>query len=709
MEKLIGVDVGGTFTDLVLYDAGTGAVATHKVLNSGYEPSQGVMRGISELCHAHGVQLYELTGVLHATTIATNAMLEYDGAPTGFITTEGFRDVLHIGRHQRPQHYSVMQDIPWQARPMVRRRFRRSVRERVVFPGDVTVALVEEDVEAACDLFRNEGISSVAIGFVNSYLNPEHEERARSIVQEQLPDAFVCTSTELFREFREFERFTTAAVNAFIGPKVSDYVARLNDRLVDAGFRGWLHLMMSNGGLATVSAARSKPVTLLQSGPTAGVLGAAWGAGQSNRQRLITFDMGGTSADIGIVDDGDVVEAPARDTWIAGYPVLAPMVDVHTIGAGGGSIAYLDHARGFHVGPRSAGAQPGPASYGNGGTAATVTDAHVVLGRIHPERFLGGDMSLNTDAALEAVSELAQELGMGPYEAAQGIIRVANNAMAAAIRSRTVERGRDPRAFTLVAFGGAGPLHAAELAELLGVPEVLVPAFPGINSAVGLLTTDLRYDQMATIFTLARDAQVTEINSILERLEGIVRNQLAVDGVEETEIHIARAVDCRYAGQGYEIRVPLGRGSLNEAQLNELTATFHAVHKREYGHSFTEDPVELVSVRVTAVGKSQHITALRGEASGALNPERLGRRRGWFETDEGLTEVDVDVYERAALSSGARISGPSIVCQLDTTVLVPPKWTAEAVDGGNLLLRRAVQLADPAASLLSPAAVDEAT
>jgi N-methylhydantoinase A len=389
---LIGVDVGGTFTDIVFVDTQTGRTLIHKTPTTKDDPSRGVVAGIGELCARFDVPRDMVDHVLHGTTIGTNAVLEYDGAVTGMITTAGYRDIVHIGRHQRPQHYSIRQEIPWQDWPLVRRRHRVTVSERLAPPrGEVLVPLDEAAVRKAARTLHGAGVEAIAVCFLFSYLNPSHESRARDIVHDEYPDCFVCTSSEVAPQFREFERFTTALLNAFVGPRLRSYVGRLERSLSDEGFAADLHVMCSNGGVAT-------PATLL-SGPAAGVLGGAWSGALSRRDRVITFDVGGTSADIGIVVDGRFAEATARDTWIGGYPVLTPMIDIHTIGAGGGSIAYVDNAGAFRVGPRSAGAEPGPAAYGRGGVEPTVTDANLLLGRLDPENFLGGAMALELGAA----------------------------------------------------------------------------------------------------------------------------------------------------------------------------------------------------------------------------------------------------------------------------------------------------------------------
>src|SRR5919106_2246439 len=423
---VVGVDIGGTFTDFMLYDTASGAVHVHKVPSTPAEPERAMVTGLEELCAEAGLATADVTGVFHGTTVATNAVLQHQGAVAGMITTRGFRDIVHIGRHQRPLHYSVMQDIPWQARPFVRRRHRKVVTERIVPPtGEVLTPLDEDEVRAVAAELRDDGVEAVAVCFLFSYLNPEHERRAAAIVREEMPGAFVTTSADIFPQFREFERFTTATMSAFVGPTTGSYLDRLATALDGNGAGSDLHVMMSSGGVASARTAAERPVTLLLSRPAAGILGGQWAGALAGRRRLITFDMGGTSADIGIVTEDGVSEASARDTWVGGYPLLVPMLDVHTIGAGGGSIAYVDEGGAFRVGPRSAGATPGPAAYGDGGTEPTITDAHVVLGRIDPDRFLGGRMTLDRDAAVEAVERLAAKLGLDLRETAEGILTIA--------------------------------------------------------------------------------------------------------------------------------------------------------------------------------------------------------------------------------------------------------------------------------------------
>ncbi len=679
--RVVGVDIGGTFTDLMLYDTETRAVHVHKVRSTPDDPGRAMIHGLVELCGNAGITPASLDGVFHGTTVATNAVLEHRGAEAGMLTTRGFRDIVHIGRHQRPQHYSIMQDIPWQARPFVKRRNRHVVTERIAPPaGEVLEPLNADEVRAAARALKRAGVESVAVCFLFSYLNPEHERRAAEILSEEIPGAFITSSSDIFPQFREFERFTTAIMNAFVGPATGRYLDRLAGALATEGVPGKLHVMMSNGGVASSETAARKPVTLLLSGPAAGVLGGSWAGETSGRKRLITFDVGGTSADIGIVTESGIAEASARDTEVAGYPLLVPMIDIHTIGAGGGSISYVDEGGAFRVGPRSAGASPGPAAYGHGGEEPTLTDANVVLGRIDPDRFLGGEMKLDRELATAAVQRLADALGLGLLETAEGIVTIANANMSGAIRSRTVQKGHDPRDFALVAFGGAGPMQAAEVAESLGIPEVIVPPYPGITSAMGLLTSDLKYDQMRTVFMTEGAIDVERIDREIGAAVDELRARLREDGVADGEIEVAAGLDCRYAGQGYELRVPLP----DERFGQDVLEGFHRLHEQEYGHAF-RDPIEVVNLRVTAFGKRPRVEL---PASGNGGEPLLGEGQSVFRRNGSLTSHPTRFWERSLLAVGATVEGAAVVFQRDSTTIVPPGWTARADASGSLILSR---------------------
>ena len=686
--QLIGVDVGGTFTDLVFADTDSGRTEIHKVATTPEDPSRGIRDGVRALCERFSIPAGGVEHLFHGTTIATNAVLQHDGARTGMVTTRNYRDILHIGRHQRPQHYSIRQEIPWQDRPLVRRRHRIGVTERLAPPrGEVLVALDEDEVRAAARTLRDAGVEAVTVCFLFSYLNPEHEERARDILQEELPGCFITCSSAVSPQFREFERFTTAAMNAFVGPKVRRYVERLASEIAAEGLRADLHIMSSNGGVATAKMVAERPVMTLLSGPAAGVLGGAWTGEIAERDRLITFDMGGTSADIGIVTDGRFSEASARDTWIAGYPLLASMIDIHSIGAGGGSIAHVDPGGGFRVGPRSAGAEPGPAAYGRGGTEPTVTDANVVLGRLHKDYFLGGAMPLDETAATRALGTLSETLELSPTEAAEGVLTIVTSNMANAIRSRTVQKGIDPREYALVAFGGAGPLHAVDVAAELGAAEVIVPRYPGITSAMGLLTTDLKYDTIRTEFQVSGEVDLARLNADLAAMEAELTNQFRADGIDAADVRFMRGGDLRYVGQGYELRVDFPPGEVSATALSSILERFHAQHEAEYGHVFAESAIEIVNVRVSGVGSMPKIARPRPRPGGSLAAARVDTGQCLFRTASGLESFATHFYARDRLPAEERFAGPAIIVQQDSTTVVPPGAEAMAHARGHLVVQ----------------------
>ena len=685
--KTIGVDVGGTFTDIVFCDMSTGQVALHKLSTTPEDPSRAVICGITELCRENGIAAGDIDYVFHGTTTATNAVLEHQGALTGLVTNAGFRDIVHIGRHQRVEHYSIMQELPWQSRPLVKRRHRKVVKGRLVPPhGEELEPLDEDALREAAHALKAEGIESVAVCFLFSYLNPAHEDRAKEILAQELPGVFITTSSAVAPQFREFERFTTACLSAFIAPKVRRYIGRLETALKQAGLRADLRMMSSNGGVATPPMVSEKPVLTLLSGLAAGVIGGAWIGGLSHRRKLITFDVGGTSADIGIVVDGRLAETDARSTSIAGFPLLLPMIDIHTIGAGGGSIAYLDAGGAFRVGPRSAGAVPGPAAYGRGGTEPTVTDANLVLGRLDKDDFLGGSMKLDEVGAHGAIEAFAERLGMGKLEAAEGILTVVNSNMANAIRSRTVQKGIDPRGFALVAFGGAGPLHGAEVAAMLAIHDVIVPPYPGITSAMGLLTTDLKYDAIRTQFQVSGGVDLARLNADLAEMERHLARQFEADHFAADAVSFARDGDLRYLGQGYELKVPFPGGRLGEADVEQIWRSFHDAHRREYGNAFEARPIEIVNVRVSGFGKMPKIETLRAPRGGSLAAARTKTGQCMFRVDGALKPFETVFYQRRLLPVGQGFAGPAVVLQKDSTCVVPPGWNAVGDSVGNLIL-----------------------
>lgn len=684
---VLGVDVGGTFTDLILADLDQQKLTIHKTASTPSNPAIAVVDGLKAICTKAGIAVSDIDSMFHGTTVGTNAMLQNDGAVTGMITNDGFRDVLHIGRHQRPQHYSIMQDLPWQNRPLIKRRHRLTVAGRLDAAGKELTPLDEDSLRCAAKVFAACGVEAVLVGFLFSYVNSAHERRAAEILREEIPDVFVTTSSDVAPQFREFERFTTGAMSAFIGPKVRRYITQLQGDLSDQGLKGELHVMTSSGGVATPKMIAEKPASTLLSGLVAGVRGGAWVGSHIGADRLITLDIGGTSADIGIVLDGRLTEADARSATIAGFPVLLPMIDIHTIGAGGGSIAYVDRGGAFKVGPESAGADPGPAAYGNGGDKPTVTDANLLLGRLAPQNFLGGRMTLDAEAARRVITRLADELGRTPEETAEGALTVLNSNMANAIRSRTVQKGIDPRDFTLSGFGGAGPLQAAEVAGMLGVRSVLIPPHPGITSALGLLTSDLEYHALRTAFAVTDELDLARITGLFEDMEYDLNHIFDSDGVPAAKRRMLREGDLRYVGQGYELKVDFPAGVLNQSALEQVCQNFHDRHRAEYGHAFETGPIEIVTVKVRGLGEVDKLgTPPLAQGGGSAEP--MGHGECVFRVEAKLQTFQTPYYDRALLPTGQKMSGPAILLQTDSTTVVPPGWRFAVDEFANVLMTR---------------------
>jgi N-methylhydantoinase A/oxoprolinase/acetone carboxylase beta subunit len=687
--KRLGVDVGGTFTDLIYVDDESGAVLVHKLPTTPDDPSRGTVHGIRELTDQAGETPAALDQVFHGTTIATNIVIEHNGARVGLITTQGYRDILHIARHKKPLNFSNYQDLPWQRYPIVRRRYRLTVPERITRDGEVLVPLDEEKAREQVRKLKEADVDAVAVCFLFSFLNPEHEARVAEIVREEFPEAFLSVSSEVLPQYREYERFSTVCLNAYIGPKVASYVRRLEDELRALDVRTGVHLMTSASGVSTTEAATARPVNLLMSGPVAGVVGGIWAGKQAGYENVITLDVGGTSADIGLAQGGKLRMKHLLDTKVGPYQAMIPMVDVDTIGAGGGSIAYVDGGGIFRVGPRSAGADPGPAAYGRGGTEATATDAMVVLGWLRPEAFLGGGMELEPERARRAFEEgPAQALGMSVEEAAMGAVQILTHSMVQSIEENSVRKGFDPRDFALVAEGGAGPLFAAQIALEVGTPTVLVPPYPGVTAAMGLLATDMVYEYVATSYQRLSALDTSELERRFADLEEEARRQLEEDGVPDDRRLVQRVVDARYAGQGYELRVDVGSGTIHEEWAEKLRADFHDIHEREYSRRFEDSDIEVPNIRVRGVGLMPPLEPTAVEGGEAAPPEDALRHEGsaWFRVQGELQEVTTRYYDRASLQAGNRLEGPAIVHQYDSTTVIPPGLTA-SIDGyGNIVI-----------------------
>jgi len=684
----VGVDSGGTFTDICLFDESDGRVEVWKVSSTPDDPSHGIAQGVEEgmrrVAQNGDVRLAASVAYFgHGTTVATNALIQHRGVATGLVTTEGFRDLLEIGRQKRPDLYDFFVDKPV---TLVPRDLRIEVPERVRHTGAVETPLDEAAVRAAARKLRAAGVGAVAIAFLYSFVRPEHEAAAKRILLEELPDAFVCASHEIAPEFREFERLSTAVVNAYLGPVMKGYIERLAPRLSDLGMTATPHMTQSNGGVIGFAAAAALPVRTILSGPATGVVGAQAVGKAAGFSDLITFDMGGTSTDVALLKDGEA--RLASEATVHGYPLKCPTLDIHTVGAGGGSIAYVDAGGLLKVGPRSAGADPGPVCYSRGATEPTVTDANIVLQTLNPTHLLGGRMAVRQDLARDAIASLARQLGLSVMQTAQGIVSVVTANMARAIRVISVQRGHDPRDYTLVAFGGAGPLHAARLARELDIARILVPRSPGILCAMGLLLTDLRADFASTRLLPLGAAAVSEIAAAFAALDARAAAWFAQEHIGEDRRRTLRTVDMRYAGQNYELPVPLPAGPITARTLDVLAQGFAEAHRRMYGFVAESEPVQLVTFRIEATGlvakASLAQEAMSGpDASGAVRE----RRDVWIAEEE--RSVSCPVYARERLKPGNRFPGPAIVEQMDATTLVLPGMSARVDPYLNLILEAA--------------------
>ena len=693
----VGVDVGGTFTDIVLertrvVGEDEQQVVVTKVPSTPHDQSEGVVAGVLQVCKQAGVGPGDIDVLFHGTTVATNMVIERNGADVGMLTTRGFRDIMHMARHKRPHNFSLQFDVPWQSKPLVKRRNRIPITERLTPPtGEIETPMSEDEVRAAAELFKKRGLDAVIVGFLFSFLNDTHEKRAVEIIKEVMPDAFVCASSEVVNVIREYERFSSTAMNAYIGPKTALYLRSLESRLKKNNITAAVRIMQSNGGISTIDQSASRPIGLLLSGPAGGVIGGRWTGGHCNTSNVITIDIGGTSADISVIQDGHLRTKNPRDSEVAGLPVLAPMIDIDAIGAGGGSIAYVDVGGAFRVGPRSAGAVPGPACYGRGGTEATVTDAQVALGRLDPKRFLGGDLSIDKDLAEKAIKEhIADPLGLSVTDAALGILKIINNNMALAINANSVAKGIDPRGFTLMGFGGAGPLHSVALAEMIQARDVISPIQPGITAAMGLLVTDLQYEYTRSVLQTLDDADddaIKRINTIVDELTADANAQLEADGIEPAARRFKKIMECRYLGQGFELRADMPDGALTQKNKKDVIESFFDVHKEAYGHAFRDQVTEGVTVRVVASAEVDQLTLPELAQGGRANPSEALMYSLDTIFDDGKP-TPTPRYDRSKMLKDDTVEGPAIVTQHNSTTIVPPGYTATVLAFGDMRIAR---------------------
>jgi 5-oxoprolinase (ATP-hydrolysing) len=686
----IGLDIGGTFTDLVLLDDATGAIRLHKVLTTPEDPAEAALSGLRDLCRAASIGLEAVHLLVHGTTLVTNAIIERTGARTALLVTRGFRDILEMGKEQRYDIYDLFLRFP---EPLVPRRWRLEVDERVDRDGRILAPLDPAQVRAAARVLSAQGVQSVAVSFLHAYANPAHEQAVRALLREEFPHLGVSLSSEVDPEIREYERTCTTVCNAYVQPLVDRYLSRMEAALADRGFRGRFYLMQSSGGTIAPETARRLPVRLLESGPAGGALVTAFFGEHLGRRDLVAFDMGGTTAKMCLIRDGRPEVAPAieaarvhRFKRGSGLPVTVPVIDMMEIGAGGGSIARADSLGLLRVGPQSAGAAPGPACYGRGGRDATVTDACLVLGYFDPGSFLGGAMPLDRGAALAALERLGAQVGLDPVAAAWGVHQIVSENMAAAARVYLIERGQDPRRFAMVAFGGAGPAHASRVARTLGLREVIVPPASGVASALGLLVAPTSFDLVHSLPGLLDDLDWAAVDALYAGMEARGRAMLAESGVPPEQVTCLRRAEMRLVGQFHDIEVGVPGGRLAAEAAPRLALAFEAEYRRRYGAFLAGRQIQVLNWRVLVCGPAPAVHLAhepadpRADASRALR----GRRQAYFPEAEGF--VEVPVYDRSLLRPGAAVAGPAIVEEREATTVAGPGDTLRVDTFHNLLL-----------------------
>jgi N-methylhydantoinase A len=663
-----------------MFEEETGRVEVWKTPSTPDDPSTAIVQGLTEAMRRIELVAGDVGYFGHGTTVATNALIQHHGALTGLVTSAGFRDLLEIGRQKRPHLYDLQAD---KARALVTRELRLEIPERVGHDGRVETPIDQGAMRLAARQLKAAGVRAVAVCFLYGFVRTEHEDAACRILQEEFPEAFVSASHKIAPEFREFERISTTVVNAYLGPVLETYLLRLAKRARELGIGVPPHVTQSNGGVMGLEQAARMPVRMVLSGPSTGVIGAQAIGRQIGVENLITFDMGGTSTDVALVTHG--VCRQANEAVVHGYPIKAPMLDIHSVGAGGGSIAYVDKGGLLKVGPRSAGADPGPVCYARGNEEATVTDANLILQTLTPSSLLGGRMNVRKDLAEAAVRRLAEKVGMDMVSTASGILSVVTANMAKAIRVISVQRGHDPRDYSLLAFGGAGPLHAAQLAKELDIKQIIVPRNPGILCAMGLLLTEIRVDFAATKLVILKAGAEHAIRQEFGALEERARSWFVEQGIAPEAQHLEQSIDMRYAGQNYELQVLLPEGGFDVMSLDALCEMFRSVHERMYGFAPVDESVQLVTFRMHAAGMVRK-ASFHPQPDAGASAERaiVGRREVWFRDNNGF--LPCGVYARERLRAGNVIKGPAIIEQMDTTTAVAPGMVARVDPCLNLIL-----------------------
>jgi N-methylhydantoinase A len=667
MSYRVAMDIGGTFTDFVVIDEDEQLTSTGKTSTTPASPEQGVLEGIAQVVP----ELPAISFIVHGTTVGLNAFLERKGTRVLLVMTAGLRDAYSIARHDRKELYTLRYRKPER---LVPRRDVFEVSERLRWDGSVDAPFDESSLAPVIAAVKADGIEAVAVCLLHAYVNPAHELEAREVLERECPGLSVTLSHEIAREWREYERASTAVLNAYVAPRVEGYLRNLEDELTTRGVEATLHVMQSNGGITTAAKARRQPVQTLLSGPVGGTIGGAALSRAIDRPNLLCIDMGGTSFDLSLIVAGR--PTVSTETDLEGLPILMPLVDIHTIGAGGGSLAWLE-AGGLRVGPQSAGAMPGPACYGRGGTEPTVTDANLFLGRLDPEFFLGGRMRLDEEAAAKALHSVAGEIGLDDAAFAEGMLAIVNANMADAMRTITVKQGIDPRDFSLVAFGGAGPMHAVWLAHELEIREVIVPWSPGTFSAWGMLQTDIRHDVVRSFYRPLAELEGRAVADVLVELQCEAAELLASEGIGAGDHYFARSADMRYVGQEYTVNVQIG----SDVDLTTVGESFHDAHRARYGHSTPGAPVEFVNLRLAGFGRIAGDAAPSRATSDELDPV-AGVRSATFDG----ARFDTAVLHRDRLRPGAEFAGPLVIEEQSSTTVVPPSHSMSVDALGNLLI-----------------------
>lgn len=688
---IVGIDIGGTFTDFVLYEPESSTFHLHKLLTTPSEPARCVIEGLGQLLKKVNAKGDALSIVIHGTTLVTNAIIERKGARTALLATEGFRDILEIGTELRYDPYNLFMEKP---QPLVPRQLRYGVRERVDNEGREIRPLDLEGLKQIAAQLEEQRVQSVAICFMHSFRNAAHEEQAGLHLQQDLPGLSVSLSSHVAPEIREYFRMSTTAANAYVKPLVNNYLTDLSADLQQLGYQRPLYLMLSSGGITTADIATEYPIRLLESGPAGGALFTAYLGRLTGRSRLISFDMGGTTAKMTYISDGQVSRARtfevarvARFQLGSGLPVQVPVIEMIEIGAGGGSIAYKDKLGLLKVGPESSGADPGPACYGLGGTKPTVTDVDLVLGYLSPENFLGGEMRLHTELAREAIrSELSEPLGLDLIEAARGVYDVVNQNMVAATKVHVAEKGRDPRSASLVAFGGAGPIHAHAIARSLGLHEVICPLRAGTASALGFLTAPIAFEFARSLASRVDTLDARVLAETFATMESLAYETLRQAGIERDQVSFRRSTDMRHVGQGHEIEVLLPPGAIDAAYVGNVPGLFYEAYDQHYGQTHMDVPIEMITCRLVASGPepSPSLSAIEKDPASVRRAHR-GTRPAYFQEAGGF--VETTVYDRYSLRANARLQGPAIVEERESTVIVPPGMNAEVDLYGNLIIQ----------------------